>query len=33
LMQLKMIVNKNYLQFDHKSFFNFWKTIYGFKSF
>jgi hypothetical protein len=32
LMQLKMMVNKNHLQFDHKSFFNFWKTIYGFKN-
>jgi hypothetical protein len=27
-MQPKMIVNENYFQFDCKSLFNFWETIY-----
>jgi hypothetical protein len=27
------MVNENHFQFDRKTFFNFWKTIYGFKSF
>jgi hypothetical protein len=26
------MVNENHFQFDRKSFFIFWKTIYGFKS-
>jgi hypothetical protein len=26
------MVNKNHFQFDYKSFFNFLKTIYGFKN-
>jgi hypothetical protein len=26
------MVNENYFRFDRKSFFNFWKTIYGFKN-
>jgi hypothetical protein len=30
LIGAKIIVNGNHFQFDRKSFFNFWKTIYGF---
>jgi hypothetical protein len=26
------MVNENHFRFDRKSFFNFWKTIYGFKN-
>jgi hypothetical protein len=26
------MVNRNHFQFDHKSFFNFWNTIYGFEN-
>jgi len=26
------MVNENYFWFDRKNFFNFWKTIYGFKN-
>jgi hypothetical protein len=33
LVQPKMMVNENYFQFDRKSLFNFWKTIYSCKSF
>jgi hypothetical protein len=27
------MVNGNHFQFDLKSFFNFWKTIYGFENY
>jgi hypothetical protein len=27
------MVNENHFRFDRKTFFNFWKTIYGFKFF
>jgi hypothetical protein len=26
------MINENNFQFDHKNFFNFWKTIYGFQN-
>jgi hypothetical protein len=26
------MINENHFWFDHKTFFNFWKTIYGFKN-
>jgi hypothetical protein len=32
LVQPKIMVNGNHFQFDCKSLFNFWKTIYGFKN-
>jgi len=32
LVGAKIMVNENHFRFDHKSFFNFWKTIYGFKN-
>jgi hypothetical protein len=28
----KIMINENHFQFDRKSFFNFWKMIYGFKT-
>jgi hypothetical protein len=31
-MGAKIMVNVNYFQFDRKIFFNFLKTIYGFKN-
>jgi hypothetical protein len=32
LVAAKIIVNKNNFQFDRKSLFNFWKTIYSFQN-
>jgi hypothetical protein len=30
--RVKIIVNENHFRFDFKTYFNFWKTIYGFKN-
>jgi hypothetical protein len=32
LVRAKIMVNENHFRFDRKTFFNFWKTIYGFKN-
>jgi hypothetical protein len=32
LVRVKIMVNENHFRFDRKTFFNFWKTIYGFKN-
>jgi hypothetical protein len=32
LVGAKIMVNENHFRFDRKTFFNFWKTIYGFKN-
>jgi hypothetical protein len=32
LVGARIMVNENHFRFDRKSFFNFWKTIYGFKN-
>jgi len=32
LIEAKIMVNENHFRFDRKTFFNFWKTIYGFKN-
>jgi hypothetical protein len=32
LVGAKIMVNENHFRFDHKTFFNFWKTIYSFKN-
>jgi hypothetical protein len=32
LVGVKMMVNEKHFWFDYKTFFNFWKTIYGFKN-
>jgi hypothetical protein len=33
LVEAKIMINENHFQFDRKSSFNFWKTIYGFEFF
>jgi hypothetical protein len=32
LVWAKIMVSENHFRFDRKNFFNFWKTIYGFKN-